>query len=54
MTPSTLIADAPIATIDGAEQAADQGVAADELGMPSRQVMRFQTIAPISAAATIV
>src|SRR6266576_175823 len=53
MTPSTLIAPAPT---DATTAPSSPPIRAwlDELGMPNRHVTRFQTIAPTSAAATIV
>ena len=51
--PPTLIAAGPTDTIT-APTSPPIRAWLDELGMPNRQVIRFQTIAPISAAATIV
>ena len=52
-TPSTLIACAPSA-IRTAPSSPPISAWLDELGMPRRHVIRFQTIAPTSAAATMI
>jgi hypothetical protein len=52
-TPSKMIAEGPTAA-STAPRRPPMSAWLDELGMPSRQVMRFHAMAPISAAATTI